>query len=563
MTSPIDITPDHLEIVRGILRDHMPLGARVWVFGGRGSRTTIDSSGLNLALEGDRSLSQKSLGLLKDAFAGSDLPYSVDVVDLNRLGDSFRKDVKSQIKPLVLDGDENNKKLRLTGSAIGGTTSATTTLIDRSGEWHEVTLGDLIDIVRGRSYRSVQLHGDSDTALVTLKSFKRGGGYRDGGLKAYSGLFNQDQIIRPGEMVVAQTDITQNGDVVGRPAIVPQHPGYSILVASLDVAIVRIIDTKRLDSRFLYYRLLSKDYAHHARSLATGTTVLHLARDAVPSYRFLLPPLDEQCAIAHVLGTLDVKIELNRRMNETLVKIARALFKSWFVDFDPVRAKMEDRWRRGESLPGLPADLYYLFPDRLVDSELGEIPEGWGVEGLGTFGEIITGKTPSTKSLEYYGEDVPFLRIPDMHGNMYAVKTEVMLSVQGAESQSKKTLPPGSVSVSCIATPGLVVLNHRDTQTNQQINSIIPNDRAVSTYLYWTCCHLSSEIATGGLGGSVFGNMNKSTFSALLCIHPEPTIVRVFDALVSPIHEAILVNEEQTHTLSIQQDVLLPTLVSG
>ena len=96
-----------------------------------------------------------------------------------------------------------------------------------------------------------------------------------------------------------------------------------------------------------------------------------------------LPPLPEQRAIAHVLGTLDDKIELNRRMNETLESMARALFKSWFVDFEPVRAKMEGRWRRGESLPGLPAEHYDLFPDRFVDSELGEIPEGWEVKALG------------------------------------------------------------------------------------------------------------------------------------------------------------------------------------
>ena len=99
--------------------------------------------------------------------------------------------------------------------------------------------------------------------------------------------------------------------------------------------------------------------------------------------RITLPPVAEQRAIAHVLGTLDDKIELNRRMNETLEEMARALFKSWFVDFEPVRAKMEGRWRRGESLPGLPADLYDLFPDRLVPSELGEIPEGWEVKALG------------------------------------------------------------------------------------------------------------------------------------------------------------------------------------
>ena len=310
--------------------------------------------------------------------------------------------------------------------------------------------------------------------------------------------------------------------------------------------------------------MASREFSSQFKSVAGQTDMAeYVSLSDQRRMHITLPPVAEQRAIVHVLGTLDDKIELNRRMNETLEEMARALFKSWFVDFDPVRAKMEGRWQPGESLPGLPADLYDLFPDRLVNSELGDIPEGWEVKALGTFGEIITGKTPSTKRPEYYGEDIPFLRIPDMHGKIYALKTNIMLSAQGAESQSKKTLPPGSVSVSCIATPGLVVLNHRDTQTNQQINSIIPYDQSVSGFLYWTCCHLSSDIAAGGLGGSVFGNMNKSTFSALLVTHPSPTIVRAFDALVSPIHAAILTNEEQSNSLSTQRDALLPVLLSG
>ena len=240
--------------------------------------------------------------------------------------------------------------------------------------------------------------------------------------------------------------------------------------------------------------------------------------------------VDEQRTIAHILGTLDDKIELNRRMNETLEEMARALFKSWFVDFDPVRAKMDGRWRRGQSLPGMPADLYDLFPDGMVDTELGEIPAGWEVKRLASFGEIITGKTPSTKEPAYFGDEVPFLRIPDMHGKMYALKTEMMLSALGADSQRKKTLPPGSVSVSCIATPGLVILNHRHTQTNQQINSIVPSERMFSKYLYWYCEYLSPYIRTGGLGGSVFGNMNKKDFSALPALCPKPVALLAFDS---------------------------------
>ena len=104
-----------------------------------------------------------------------------------------------------------------------------------------------------------------------------------------------------------------------------------------------------------------------------------------------LPPLATQRTIAHILGTLDDKIELNRRMNETLEAMARAIFQDWFVDFGPVRAKLEGRWRRGESLPGLPAEHYDLFPDRLVDSALGEMPEGWEVKALGECIAIVVG----------------------------------------------------------------------------------------------------------------------------------------------------------------------------
>ena len=123
-----------------------------------------------------------------------------------------------------------------------------------------------------------------------------------------------------------------------------------------------------------------------------------------------LPPLAEQRAIAHVLGTLDDKIELNRRMNETLEAMARALFKSWFVDFEPVRAKMEGRWRRGESLPGLPADLYDIFPDRLAPSELGEVPEGWEVRRL----EDVASQRRSTVKPPDIDPNSPYIALEHM-----------------------------------------------------------------------------------------------------------------------------------------------------
>lgn len=147
----------------------------------------------------------------------------------------------------------------------------------------------------------------------------------------------------------------------------------SDLPALLVQRVARLRGTDRLGTGFLKYVIGSQAFTDYVLAVQTGTAVPHISGGQIKSFEFLLPPLSEQGAIAHILGTLDDKIELNRRMSETLEAMARALFKSWFVDFDPVRAKAEGRD------PGLPKHLADLFPDRLVDAELGETPEGWAV----------------------------------------------------------------------------------------------------------------------------------------------------------------------------------------
>ena len=154
-------------------------------------------------------------------------------------------------------------------------------------------------------------------------------------------------------------------------------------------------DYKGNDVRFCYYLLKSIDFTQ----FNVGSGVPTLNRNHVHPLPVFIPPLREQRAIAHILGTLDDKIELNRRMNQTLEEMARVILKSWFIDFGPTRAKMEGRWRRGESRPGLPAEHYDLFPERLVLSELGETPEGWEVKSLG---ELFT-----SKNARLGDEDVP------------------------------------------------------------------------------------------------------------------------------------------------------------
>ena len=530
MIRPLDIRPDHLEIVKSILGEHLAPEVQVWIFGSRADWLTKDSSDLDIALEGKRELSQELLGILKSSFEDSALPFSVDIVDLNRVGEPFRRVVESQRIPLPIGGNGVKRNVNKKGVSTKSDNNSHTSPSTLPPGWREVALGEFLTLQRGFDL--------AETKRVP-------GPYPVIASTGPVGTHHVATVMGPGVVV------GRSGSLGGGQFITSD---FWPLNTTLWVK-----DFQGNDVRFCYYLLKSLDLGNYN----AGSGVPTLNRNHIHPLQLTVPPLEEQREIAGVLGAFDDKIELNRRMNETLEAMARALFTSWFVDFEPVRAKIDGRWRRGESLPGLPADLWDLFPDRLVPSQLGDIPEGWEVKALGTFGEIITGKTPSTRRPDYYGVDTPFLRIPDMHGKMYALKTELMLSAQGAESQPKKTLPPGSVSVSCIATPGLVVLNHRDIQTNQQINSIVPNNESTGRYLYWACKQLSPDIETGGLGGSVFGNMNKSTFSALLAIHPDLATLGSFDSLVAQFHVAILANEEQTLSLAEQRDALLPRLMSG
>src|SRR5690554_2921904 len=243
---------------------------------------------------------------------------------------------------------------------------------------------------------------------------------------------------------------------------------------------------------FVYYLLKTisyEDYSDKAAVPGINRNHLHKAKIRVP-----VNPSHQQ-EIAEKLWVLDSKIELNRQTNQTLEQIAQAIFKSWFVDFEPTRAKIAALEAGGSEDDALLAAMQTiagsalfatdaadadaqtqlarlqtehpeqyatlrataeLFPSAMQESELGEIPEGWSVVEVTEFGSVICGKTPPKKNPEYYGGDTPFLKIPDMHGRMFITEVGEFLSDAGAGSQRKKAIPKNSVCVSCIATVGLV-----------------------------------------------------------------------------------------------------------
>jgi type I restriction enzyme, S subunit len=307
------------------------------------------------------------------------------------------------------------------------------------------------------------------------------------------------------------------------------------------------------DMRWLYYAIRH----YKLGEIDDGSPIPSTTRSAVYVQPLTVPPLDTQRAVARILGSLDDKIDLNRRMSETLEAMARAIFISWFVDFDPVRAKAEGRD------PKVPADIVAHFPSSFRKSSIGEIPTGWNSWRVEEVGKVVCGKTPSTEVREFYGSEVQFITIPDMHGKVFVIQAGRSLSSAGAASQAAKTLPPGTICVSCIATPGLVVLTSSAAQTNQQINSVIPSDPTHTYYWFWCFRHLGGDIQRGGSGGSVLSNLSTGRFSQLEVLAATQHLRSAYHDLVSPLFQRILGIQQHSATLATIRDALLPKLISG
>lgn len=332
--------------------------------------------------------------------------------------------------------------------------------------------------------------------------------------------------------------------------------------ASNDVIVFQ--SRQNIDNRYLYYVLADDNFFSYVMTGAKGTKMPRGDKKQMMLYPVFCPPLEEQKRIAEILGSLDDKIELLQKQNKTLEDMAKALFKSWFVDFDVVRAKQKglpkaDIMREYH----LTEELYDLFPSSFADSPLGPIPSGWEVKTIQDLGEVVCGKTPSTSHKEYYGGSVPFITIPDMHNSIFANKTERYLTIQGEQAQPTKTLPPFSVCVSCIATPGLVTMTTANSQTNQQINSVIPHNLEAKFYNYYVLRSVADQIRAQGSGGSVFVNLNKTAFSKIKVLWADQSLQKLFTKESESYFNKILNNLKQIQTLTELRDTLLPRLISG
>lgn len=346
---------------------------------------------------------------------------------------------------------------------------------------------------------------------------------------------------------------------------------------------------------FLFLLLISNETTEYFKMIAESRsgTFPQITFDSVSSLSLNIPDKETQQKILDIITPLDDKIELNTQINQTLEQTAQALFKSWFVDFDPVRAKVqalsdglsleqaelaamqaisgktpEELTALSQTQPDRYAELAETakaFPCEMVEVDGVEVPKGWEMKALSDLGQIICGKTPSKSNKEFYGDDVPFIKIPDMHNQVFITQTTDNLSVAGANSQSKKYIPPKSICVSCIATVGLISMTSKPSHTNQQINSIIPNDEQTSEFLYLSLKQpsMTKYLKDLASGGSATLNLNTSTFSKIEIITPSKEIIDIFHNKVCYFFEKILSNAIENKRLAKTRDLLLPRLLNG
>ena len=334
----------------------------------------------------------------------------------------------------------------------------------------------------------------------------------------------------------------------------------------------------KIDPQYLAYFFGLPAFQEYIRSVAVGATMPSLNTRILSELSIIYPPLPEQRAIAHVLGTLDDKIELNRRMNETLEQMARALFKSWFVDFDPVRAKMEGRWRPGQSLPGLPAHLYDLFPSRLVPSELGPIPAGWEVRPFGALLTDVVGgdwgkETPDVK----HTEPVSVIRGTDLPALALGGTGSVPLRYTTKAKAERRVLRDGDIIIE-VSGGSPTQSTGRSMMVNRDILSRFPGTvvcasfcrrfrpkgcrEAVLASMHLDFLNTLDKMWEYQLQSTGIANFQTKLFlEEERVVWPGDSLMNEFVELVEPIVNSTTRNE--SINLAAQRDTLLPKLVSG
>lgn len=409
--------------------------------------------------------------------------------------------------------------------------------------WVSGKLAKLARVRSGFAFKSSQWT-DKGVAVVKISNVKHG------------------RLVMDGCSFVTEQDAVQSGFLLTDGDILIGLTGYVGEVAKvrglgklvLNQRVGKFFPTKECDPKFLFFLVSNEDFRQRVETASHGSAQANVSPSAIEAFDVVIPPLPEQRAIAATLGALDDKIELNRKMNATLEAMARALFRDWFVDFGPTRAKMEGR------AAYLSPDLWALFPDWLDDEGK---PEGWEVRKIEqNCLQVTNGGTPKRDKKEYWTcGHIPWLSSGEVRQKLI-LGTASHITLRGMQESSAKLVAPGSTAVALYgATAGQVTYLAAEVTTNQAVCSLTPK----SGFRAYNFLKLSNETTTllGMATGSAQQNLSKALVESFPVLVATQPIMNAFEASVAPLFEMMVCNEREARTLAQTRDLLLPRLMSG
>lgn len=574
MSDKLDIRPDHLAIVWQVLREHAPADAQFWVFGSRAKWTTKDFSDLDLAIDASRPLTKRELSTLQDAFEESDLPYKVDLVDLQTVSESFKAIIDEHKLPLPVSRS---------GSGVMG--------------WEERTIDDL-----KASSRNAIAMGPFGSRIKAENFVTKGIPVIKGG-NLNGEFLNEDKFdfltkekadeLRSANAYRRDIVITHRG-TIGQVGIIPDDSKYERYVVSQSQLKVTL-NQDVVNPYFVYYFLRSQIGQHRLLMNASqvGVPAIAKASTAVKAIEVPYPNKEVQDHIVEILLSLDDKIAINQQINQTLEAMAQAVFKSWFVDFEPTRAKMaalesggtdEDATIAamtaisGKSLdtlerlkttdPEAYSQLHTtasLFPSSLVESELGEIPKGWNLSKIGNEIEAVGGGTPSTKETEFWEFGTIHWTTPkDMSDlkDKVLISTERKITEAGLRKISSGLLPVDTVLMSSRAPVGYLAIAKIPVAINQGYIAMKCNKQLTPEFVIQWCMHNMEEIKQRA-SGTTFAEISKKSFYPIPVVVPTAPILQSYTKSVHNFYSQVELLARENQNLAITRDSLLPKLLSG
>ncbi|HMS98984.1 MAG TPA: restriction endonuclease subunit S [Saprospiraceae bacterium] len=378
-------------------------------------------------------------------------------------------------------------------------------------KWEKVEYNDVLEkiIGGGTPSKTVSDYWNGDIPWCSVKDMV-GDKYQ---------LYSTEDTITHSGLENSSTNLIQAGTVITSTRMGLGRAFINKVDMAINQDLKALIPNEKIDNKFLLWSIVNKK--EEIEGLGIGSTVKGIRLDVLRRLKINLPPLPIQRRIASILSAYDDLIENN-------LKRIKLLEEKAFLRYKQIV--------REEQLAK------YILSD---------------------FGDIITGKTPSTSIADYFGDDVPFIKTPDMHNQIFIEHTDQMLSELGAKSQEKKLLPPLSLCVSCIGTAGVVGITSKPSQTNQQINSIVFYEPKNAYFFYSLMSQMKEQLDALGSNGSTFTNVNKNKFENMEVFIPYHKVLNEFAEEFEAPFSLILTLQKQNAKLREARDILLPRLING